>query len=89
MSTFRPPTDNLLSYTNPLERTGLGYQLFKFAPPEPRGRNVFKLNDNSYVETAPFDPATIVETYHGGHDHEVDATEVAALTAAGYGANIT
>lgn len=89
MSTFRPPTDNLVSYTNSLERTGLAYQLFKFAPPEPRGRNVFKLDDNSYVETTPPDQSTIIRTYHGGHDHEVNATEVAELTAAGYGANIT
>jgi hypothetical protein len=33
--------------------------------------------------------STVIKTYLGGHDIEVDATEVASLTAAGYGAYIT
>lgn len=32
---------------------------------------------------------TYLYVYYGGHTYEIDATEAAALTAAGYGANIT
>jgi hypothetical protein len=46
---------------------------------------VFKLDDGSYVENEPADMSTVAVTYYGGHDYEVDAAEVASLTAAGYG----
>jgi hypothetical protein len=31
----------------------------------------------------------VSKVYYGGHENEVDAAEVAALTAAGYGAYIS
>lgn len=89
MAIFRPPTDDLLTYINRLEQDGIEYELFKFYSPEPRGRNVFKLSDNSYVETEPADFSTIVKVYHGGHDHVLEGTEEADLIAAGYGAYIS
>ena len=55
----------------------------------PRGRNVFQLTDLSYTENRPSNMSTVIKTYLGGHDIEVNATEVASLTAAGYGAYIT
>ena len=62
----------------------------------PRGVNVFKLLDGTYTESQPFSNEPfragweLVDTvYYGGHSYEVDAAEVAALTAAGYAANIT
>jgi hypothetical protein len=33
--------------------------------------------------------STVIKVYHGGHDIEVTAAEVASLTAAGYGSYIT
>lgn len=89
MPTFKPPTDNLLTYIDRNNQQGLGYQLFKFYSAEPRGRNVFKLTDSSYVETDPADFNSILVTYHGGHDHQVSDAEAALLTAAGYGEYIT
>ena len=50
--------------------------------------NVFLLTDGNYVERQPGDMATVAKTYYGGHDIQVTATEVASLTAAGYGAYI-
>lgn len=55
----------------------------------PRGVNVFKLVDGSYTETQPTDYTLIAVWYMGGHSYPISASEAAALTAAGYGANIT
>jgi hypothetical protein len=41
------------------------------------------------TENQPSDATTISKIYYGGHATEVTAEEVAALTAAGYGAYIT
>jgi hypothetical protein len=86
---FRPPTDNLLRYIDQNKRYGADYRLFRFYAPDPRGRNVFKLSDGSFVETDPADFNTIDRVYLGGHNNEVSAQEVADLTAAGYGAFIS
>ena len=97
MAIFRPPTDNLLRQTLPDEdRHGvplsnelrLANRLARFRQPMPRGRNVFLLVDGTYVESEPSNFADIVKIYYGEHDHVVDSTEVASLTAAGYGAYI-
>lgn len=87
MATFTPPTDNFVVYADPFD-TSVEHRLFRFKHPTARGRNVFKLTDNSYVQDQPGDSATIKITYHGGHSHTVDATEAAALIAAGFGANV-
>ena len=95
MATFTPPTDHLYNLSDfdvqepfTAERR-LAYSFLRHYAALPRGRNIFKLSDGTYVENEPADNSTVVITYYGGHDHEVDATEVAALTSAGYGAYIT
>ena len=95
MATFTPPTDNLFNLADfdvdepfTAERR-LAYSFLRHYAALPRGRNIFKLSDGTYVENEPADNSTVVITYYGGHDHEVDATEAAALTTAGYGAYIT
>lgn len=89
MAIFRPPTDNLLRYVDRNQPFGLGYRLFRFFEAEPRGRNVFKLVDGSFVENDPADFDTIDKLYFGGHDNEVNEQEVADLIAAGFGDFIT
>lgn len=94
MSIFRTPTDDFMFLGIPpkefdSQEARLSYALFKHYDPEPRGRNVFLLDDGTYTENEPSDMSTVVKTYYGGHDNVVDASEVASLTAAGYGAYIT
>lgn len=98
MSTFRTPTDNfvtprLAEFNIKGDRLSqeqrLANRLAVHMAPTPRGRNVFQLTDLSYTENQPSNMSTVIKTYHGGHDIEVNATEVASLTAAGYGSYIT
>lgn len=98
MATFTPPTDN---YVHPVIITDImgGFRLNKdqrqannwgrHLAGGPRGRNVYLLTNGTVTENQPSDENLIVRTYLGGHNNEVDATEVATLTAAGYGAYIT
>jgi len=67
----------------------LAYSLFRHFDAEPRGRNVFLLTNGTYTENEPNDITTIQKVYWGGSENEVSATEVASLTAAGYGAYIS
>ena len=69
--------------TSPADR------LFSHTPQGIRQYNLFKLDDNSYQTTDPRMPERIVKVYYGGHDNFLNDTEVAELTAAGYGASIT
>jgi len=91
MATFTPPTDDFHGLsdfdldTMWSQETRLAYRLLRHYRPLPRGRNVYKLDDGSYVESEPADMATVVVSYYGGHSYDVDATEEAALVAAGYG----
>lgn len=80
MATFRPPTDNDVTWARPGE-TGI----FAYLMPGLRGRNVFKMVDGSFTESEPSDPDEIAHTYHGGHEHPLTAQEEADLRAAGYG----
>jgi hypothetical protein len=50
---------------------------------------VYLLNTGTYTENQPGDMSIVAKVYYGGHDIEVDATEVASLTAAGYGSYIS
>jgi len=97
MAIFRTPTDNFVSPIlkdfdikgNRLsEGQRLANRLAVHRAATPRGRNVFQLTDLSYTENEPQSMSTVLKVYYGGHDIEVDATEVASLTAAGYGAYI-
>lgn len=84
MATFTPPTDPLVAWAEPGE---MG--VFRFMARGARGRNVWKLNDGSFVEEQPYLDSDIAITYHGGHVHELSAQEEADLRAAGYGAYIS
>ena len=98
MAIFRTPADNfvtprLAEFNITGDRLSqeqrLANRLAVHYAATPRGRNVFQLTNLSYTENQPSDMSTVIKTYLGGHDIEVDATEVASLTAAGYGAYIT
>jgi hypothetical protein len=67
----------------------LANQWGKHVALSPRGRNVFLLTNGNITENQPSDATTVSKIYYGGHATEVTAEEVAALTAAGYGAYIT
>lgn len=83
--TFTPPTvnDRPLGYD-----TRAPGRVFTHFASQPRGRNVWKLTNGTYTYDQPIDESTIAVTYHGGHQHPVTSAEAAALTAAGFGANI-
>lgn len=94
MSIFRPPTDDFVVLGIPpkefsSQEVRVAYNLFRHFEPEPRGRNVFKLTDGTFTENEPNDVTSISKVYWGGSDNEVNADEVAELTAAGYGAYIS
>lgn len=83
MPTFVPPT----VADRGRDQRAIG--VVKYWPPYDRGKNVYKLNDGTYTETQPSDMTTVAIEYLGAHVHTVTVAEAAALTAAGYGANIT
>lgn len=64
-------------------------KLFAHTPQGIRAYNLYKLTNNTYQITDPRRPELIAKVYYGGHDIFLDDTEVAELTAAGYGASIT
>lgn len=97
MAIFRTPTDNFVTpILKDFDVRGnrlsaeqrLANRLAIHQAATPRGRNVFQLTDLSYTENEPQSMSTVLKVYYGGHDIVVDATEVASLTAAGYGAYI-
>lgn len=104
MPVFTPPVDTILPPVSDdpreIRANPLGYRLRRHYARGLVGRNVFKLVDGTYTEAQPAiyidasatfkgDPAiTVLVTYLGGHSHPVTTAEAAALTAAGYGANI-
>jgi hypothetical protein len=94
MAIFRPPTDNFVRPTLAENFTKgsvlsqeqrLANRLASHYVPGARGRNVFLLTNGTFTENEPSDMDTVAKVYYGGHDIEVDAAEVASLTAAGYG----
>ena len=98
MAIFRTPTDNFSRKTLSemfikgivlSQEQRLANRLASHVAPTARGRNVYLLNTGAYTENQPGDMATVAKVYYGGHDIEVDATEVASLTAAGYGSYIS
>jgi hypothetical protein len=85
---FRTPTDDIVHYADN-GGTALANRLFRFFEPEPRGRNVYKLTDNSFTENEQNDESLVSVTYHGGHDNFVSQQEKDDLVAAGYSEYIT
>jgi hypothetical protein len=92
---FTPPTDPYLNLTDfdvetpPTENLRVAFRLLRHFQSLPRGRNVYKLDDNTYTENEPADSDTIQISYLGGHTHTVTDEEAVSLTSAGYGAYIT
>lgn len=96
MPVFTPPTVLDLSSVseNPDEiaRNPIGYALMRhYGPKGPRGRTVLK--ESGVYTTVDLPEADRIAAadavYLGGHIYDVDATEAAALTAAGYGAYLS
>lgn len=91
MAVFIPPTDDLHFFSDfdievpSTEEKRLAYRFLRHFKGNPRGRNVYKLVDGTYVESKPFDISLIEVTYQGGHRHQVSSDEVTSLTEAGYG----
>lgn len=85
---FRVPTTSTYPFAERLGQEGAD-RLFSYVPQGIRQYNLFKLTDGTYQITDPRMPERIVKVYYGGHDNFLDATEIAELTAAGYGASIT
>lgn len=54
-----------------------------------RGRNIFLLTNGAYTDDQPSSLDMVAKVYYGGHDNEITADEVTALTAAGYGEYIS
>ena len=98
MATFKPPTDNFVvpvivgDYMGGLRLSKdqrLANRLGGRIEASARGRNIFLLTNGTYTDNQPSSLTMVSKVYYGGHDNEVDAAEVAALTAAGYGAYIS
>lgn len=98
MATFRPPTDNFVvpvivgDYMGGLRLSKdqrLANRLGGRIEASPRGRNIFLLTNGTYTDNQPSSLNMVAKVYYGGHDNEIDAAEVAALTAAGYGEYIS
>jgi hypothetical protein len=98
MATFKPPTDNFVvpvivgDYMGGLRLSKdqrLANRLGGRIEASPRGRNIFLLTNGTYTDNQPSSLTMVAKVYYGGHDNEIDAAEVAALTAAGYGAYIS
>lgn len=95
MPIFRPPTDDFLNLSDfdinepYTEEVRVSQRLLRFFQAMPRGRNIYLLDDGTYIESDPSDMTTVVRVYEGGHDHTVTDSEAASLTAAGYGSYIS
>ena len=64
-------------------------RIFSFIPRGIRQDNLYKLDDGTYQTDDPRKAGRVVKVYYGAHNIFLDDTEVAELTAAGYGAYIT
>lgn len=84
MATFKPPTEDMVVWAERGERG-----IFAYLKPGPRGKNIYKMLDGSFTEVQPYDDWNVDIIYHGGHIHELSASEEADLVEAGYGDYIT
>lgn len=80
--TFTPPT----KWEGPAGTDGLFYR-YRLE----RGLSVLKMGGSYYLTTFPTQDEVSASdaVYMGGYTHRVDATEAAALTAAGYGSYLS
>ena len=102
MPTFTPPSVTGVPGVLPDTPVGPDWSLYSRLRTPLRGQNVYKMPDGTYLLdiqpqylsnpdplNSANDPSAPVITYYGGHSYVVDATEAAALTAAGFGAYLT
>lgn len=94
MPTFQPPTIDAVPSVLPWGAPGQSaamYALMSHYGLNPRGRTVLKVNGVYGTYDCPDANlmASATEVYQGGHVYTISSTQAAALTAAGYGANIT
>ena len=85
---FRPPT----RFDGPTQLVGgdrIANRLARFYRPRERGRNVYKLIDESFTEVDQANYDVVLKVYHGGHVHTLTEEEYAELLAAGYAAYLT
>lgn len=93
MATFNPPTVNDLPGINP-DSKGLARKLFRYYGGNPRGRSVVLVNGHWTTMDYPLSESFVqgkdgVDFFLGGHIYTVTSAQAAALTADGYGANLT
>lgn len=83
---FDPP----VNYLQPVEEIGRCHPLWSRVR-FPVFYTITKLTNGSYIRETEHNPdrADVAVVYEGGHRFTVDDTEATALTAAGYGANLT
>lgn len=84
---FRVPQTTTYSFTRWMGES-TSDRLFSHVPPLIRAENLFKTTTGEYTINNPGLEDT-AKIYHGAHNIFLDDTEVAELTAAGYGAYIT
>jgi hypothetical protein len=98
MAIFRPPTDNFVvpvivgDYMGGLRLSKdqrLANRLGGRIEASARGRNIFLLTNGTYTDNQPSSLSMVSKVYYGGHDNQITADEVTALTAAGYGEYIS
>jgi hypothetical protein len=98
MAIFRPPTDDFVvpviisDYMGGLHLSKdqrLANRLGGRIEASARGRNIFLLTNGTYTDNQPSSLSMVSKVYYGGHDNEITADEVTALTAAGYGEYIS
>jgi len=98
MAIFRPPTDNFVvpviisDYMGGLHLSKdqrLANRLGGRIEASARGRNIFLLTNGTYTDNQPSSLDMVAKVYYGGHDNQITADEVTALTAAGYGEYIS
>jgi hypothetical protein len=86
MPIFTPPSAPLRPAA--VRSSHPAYALFRHFQPWMAGHNVWLLTDGSTTTVEP-ESAVVARVFHGGHLHEVNDSEAALLTAAGYGDHIT
>ncbi len=79
---FTPPTAALVDPAPYSSHPSFG--LFRHYRPFDAGINVWRLRDGSITTVEPAVESDASRVFHGGHIHEVNVAEAAALVAAGF-----
>jgi hypothetical protein len=85
---FRPPTDPFVRWAD-FGGYGIANRLFSHVVPGERGRNVYKLTDESFTENEQRDLSNVQTIYYGGSENIVTQSEKDDLISAGYGEYVT